>query len=62
MIGKEKLSIEKQSSIEGSLFIIVPKDEIVKTKTIFKVNVLAGEEKLETVKTHFTGPIVRRKK
>jgi len=62
LIGETTLSIDKQSSIEGSLSIIVPKEEISKTKTTIKVGIYAGEEKLETVKTHFTGPIVRKKK
>lgn len=59
-IGGKDLDMTKQSSIEGTLFIIVNKDDITETKTKIKLGIYNGDRKLESVKTHFTGPIVRK--
>ena len=60
VIGGQELTIKKQSMIEGSLFIILDKSQISKTKTSVEVGVYNGEEKVDVIKSHLTGPIIRR--
>ncbi len=56
MIGKD-VTLEKESKTESEFFIFLPKEEIKKRKTILFVDVYSGDQKIETVKTSFLGPI-----
>jgi polyferredoxin len=45
-----------QSAFSGSLFILMPKEDIQSISTKLKLGVYEGEEEIETVKTTFLGP------
>lgn len=61
IIGNGEINMKEQSSEEGSLFIIVKKETLTETKNTIKVGIYSNGEKIETVSTRFTGPIVRKK-
>lgn len=45
-----------QSAFSGSLFILMPKEDILSISTKLKLGVYEGEKEIETVKTTFLGP------
>lgn len=61
IIGGADIFIEEQSSTEGILFIVLDKKSLTERKTFVDVGVYNGNEKLETVSTRFTGPIIFKK-
>ena len=56
MIGKD-VTLEKESKTESEFFILIPKEEIKERKTVLFVDVYSGDQKIETIKTSFLGPI-----
>lgn len=56
MVGKEVV-INKESKAESEFFIFLPKNEITERKTKIKVDVYAGNKKIQSIKTSFLGPI-----
>lgn len=60
IVGGKSLLIGEQSSLEGALFIILDKSQITKTKTKVEVGIYNGENRIDLIKTHLTGPIIRK--
>lgn len=56
MIGKD-VTLDKESKTESEFFILLPEKEIKERKTILFVDVYSGDQKIETLKTTFLGPI-----
>jgi len=56
MVGKP-IVLKSESKTESEFFIMIPKSEIKGRKTVLKVGVYSGDEKLETIKTNFLGPV-----
>lgn len=57
-VGKPISKIEKGSSVEGELFLILPKEKLTGRKTSLKLIVLDQNGKeIESVKTTFLGPM-----
>jgi cytochrome c oxidase accessory protein FixG len=60
MIGKN-IVLTKEAKIESEFFIYLPKDEITGRKTTLYVDVLSGNETIESIKTTFLGPVTIKK-
>lgn len=56
MVGKD-IVVNKASKGESEFFIYLSEHEIKGRKTILFVDVYAGDEKIETIKTSFLGPV-----
>lgn len=56
LVGKVPV-LPAGGSTEGSLFIIVPNDQVTDYKMKIKINLMNGENTVTTVKTSFLGPI-----
>ena len=56
MVGQAELMMEKQSSVEGAMFIIMDRADLTDSKMELEIGVYSGKEKLEEVDLHFTGP------
>lgn len=62
-VGEEKaISIAPSDFTEGAVIIYLNKDLLEGTKTKIKVGVFEGDRLVETIKTSFTGPLVKPKK
>ncbi|HAP63340.1 MAG TPA: hypothetical protein DCR93_28850 [Cytophagales bacterium] len=55
-VGDGISHVEQQASAEGTLFMIIDKQNLNPMKTEVEVAVYRGEELIETVKTNFMGP------
>jgi cytochrome c oxidase accessory protein FixG len=60
MIGKN-IVLSKAAKLESGFFIYLPKNEITGRKTKLLVDVFSGDEKIESIKTTFLGPITIKK-
>lgn len=58
MVGKP-LAVGKESKGETTFFIVRDRQKIVERKTNMKISVWSGDQKLQTVKTTFLGPVTR---
>lgn len=56
LVGETKLALHKGSFASGSLFISVDDKSIVKRKTMLKIGVYEGGEKIREINTAFLGP------
>ena len=56
VVGQAELMMEKQSSVEGAMFIIMDRADLTDSKMELEIGVYSGKEKLEEVDLHFTGP------
>ncbi len=56
LVGENRMLINKESFTSGSMFIYVDGAEIVKRKTLLKIAVYEGNEKIRTITTSFLGP------
>lgn len=56
LIGKKELQLEKQGSVEGSMFILFDLEELDSHKTEIEIGVYKGKELIETVDVHFSSP------
>lgn len=54
-VGKEPSTIARNTS-EGAIFISIPKEQVKKRSIDVKVNVYAGDRKVDEVSTSFIGP------
>ncbi len=59
MVGLDKnhILVEKNSSTESMMFLILDKKQITKMKTSLQIGVYSDKKLLETVKTNFLGPL-----
>lgn len=55
-IGTGIISVGEDSLAEGEFFLIVPKEEIKKTKTLVNIQVFSGNKIVDNVNTSFLGP------
>lgn len=55
VVGDKKPVIQPEGSLEGSLFIILPEDEVHKIKTKLEVGIYSGDKLIQTKKTAFMG-------
>jgi len=60
MIGKNVV-VNRETKAESEFFIFLPKEKVIKRKTVLLVGVYSGDKKLETIKTTFLGPITLNK-
>ena len=60
MIGKN-ITVDKESKAATEFFIFLPKEAIKSRKTELRIGIYSGDQKLETVKTTFLGPITLKK-
>ena len=56
LVGKN-IQVEKEGQGSGSFFITIPKSRIQQRKTVLKVGLYHGNEKISVVKTSFLGPL-----
>lgn len=56
MVGDENKQLPAQGTVEGVLFIAVPRDELVKMKTTLTLGIYNGEELIKKLNTNFIGP------
>jgi cytochrome c oxidase accessory protein FixG len=56
-IGAPVIQVKAEAQGEGTFFIILPKSEIHKRKTLLHIGLYAGKEKTGTIKTTFLGPV-----
>ncbi len=56
LVGETKLLIPKDGYTTGSMFIYVNNDAVKNRKTILKIGVYEGKEKINTITTSFLGP------
>lgn len=56
MAGKSLITIKKEGQAAGTFFIVLPKSAVKQRKTILKLALYQGEEKLASTTTNFLGP------
>lgn len=56
IVGDEKLSIPKDGTSSGSMFIYLDEKDVVLRKTQLKIAVYEGNKKIKTINTNFLGP------
>jgi len=56
-VGSEITSLKKDSLAEGVFFLVLPKNEIHKTKTKVEMEVVSHGKVIDNVKTNFLGPV-----
>ncbi len=56
MVGQETLSVPRQGTGQGAMFVVFDRDDIKQMSTDVEVGVYVGDELLETVNTSFLGP------
>jgi len=56
LVGETKLIIPKDGYATGSMFIYMNNDAVKRRKTILKIGVYEGKEKINTITTSFLGP------
>lgn len=56
MAGKPLITIKKESQAAGTFFIVLPKSAVKQRKTILKLALYQGDEKLAGATTNFLGP------
>jgi cytochrome c oxidase accessory protein FixG len=60
MVGKDVITVEKESVGSGAFFLIVNRNLIRERKTKFEIGIYSQNKKIETVKTTFLGPISKK--
>jgi hypothetical protein len=55
-VGENITNLKEQSVKDGEFFLIIPKSEIIKTKTIIKFEVYSSGKKISQATTSFLGP------
>lgn len=60
VVGNSTISVEKQGSKKGVVFIEIPKSELKKRKTTIRIEVRNQGKRIGTSKTNFSGPNPRR--
>jgi cytochrome c oxidase accessory protein FixG len=56
LVGEGKLTIPKDGYATGSMFIYMSNDAVKTRKTVLKIGVYEGKEKINTITTSFLGP------
>jgi len=56
LVGENKFIIPKNGYTVGNLFVYMNTDEVKNRKTILKIGVYEGKEKINTITTSFLGP------
>ncbi len=56
MVGKPRISVEKEGQGGGSFFVVLPRSRIQNRKTEIRLGLYVGGEKTVTMKTNFLGP------
>lgn len=61
-IGDQNILVPKGGILKGMIMVKLPESAITSMKTVIELGVYQADEKVETVKAKFIGPIVRKNK
>jgi len=56
LVGENKFIIPKNGYTLGTMFIYIDSNEVKKRKTVLKIGVYEGKERINTITTSFLGP------
>ncbi len=56
LVGEKKFIIPKNGYTLGTMFIYISSDDVKNRKTILRIGVYEGTEKINTITTSFLGP------
>jgi len=55
-VGESKFVIPKENYAVGTMFIYLDSTEVTQRKTVLKIGVYEGDERINTITTSFLGP------
>ena len=57
IIGGETIPVKKEEEGSGNFFVVLPRDLISNRKTVIRLGLYEGDQKIDDIRTNFLGPL-----